>query len=95
MLQPLPQRISPGPPNFIRTARVAHLPNVMQTRVTQADDAEEVVEEMEERPPTEVRVLQWMFVSLENPVRWYFRNGISLCMVVGYEASFGLRDYVR
>jgi len=63
--------------------------------MTQADDAEEVMEEVEERPPTEVRVLQWVFVSLENPVRWYFGNGISLYIVVGYEASFGLRECVR
>lgn len=63
--------------------------------MTQADDAEEVMEEVEERPPTEVRVLQWVFVSLENPMRWYVGNGIFLYIVVGYEASFGLRDYVR
>jgi hypothetical protein len=71
MLQSRPHRISPALPNFSRAPLVGHLPNIMQTGMTQADDTEEVVEEVEERPPTEVRVPRWVSVSLENPVGRY------------------------
>jgi len=43
-------------PNFSRTARVAQLPNAIQIRMTKADGAEEVVEEVDERLPAEVRM---------------------------------------
>ena len=82
MFQPLSQGISPVLPNFDRAARVAHLPYVMQTCMTHADGAEEVVEEVDGRPPAEVLVLQWMSFSLENPVGWYLRNVCFLQLVV-------------
>jgi hypothetical protein len=47
--------------------------------MTQADDAEEVMEEVDERPPTEVRVLRWVSVSLENPVGWYLGEAVFPC----------------
>jgi len=69
-------------PDFDRAARVAHLPNVMQTCMTHADDAEEMMEPVEERPPTEVLVLRWVSMSFEDPVGWYLRNGCFLHLVV-------------
>ena len=50
--------------------------------MTKADGAEEVVEEVEEWPPAEVRMPWWVPVSLENPVGWYLRNGISPRLVL-------------
>jgi hypothetical protein len=82
MLQPLPQRVPPSLPNLNRTIRMSYFPDSMQTRMSKANDAEEVVEEMCERTPAEVRMLRWMIVSLENPVRWDFRNKIPLRLVV-------------
>ena len=57
MCQPLPLHISPMLPNFIRAVRVAHLPNLRQARVTKADGAEEVVEEVGDWPPAKVRMV--------------------------------------
>ena len=83
------------PPNFIRAVRVAHLPNLMQAPMTKADGTEEVVEEVEERPPAEVRMLRWVSVSLENPVGWYLRNGIFRNLVAALDASSRLHDCVQ
>jgi hypothetical protein len=38
--------------------------------MTEADGAEEVVEEVEEWPPAEVLMLRWVSISLEDPVGW-------------------------
>ena len=57
MLQPLPQQVSPSLPNLIRSVRMCFLPDGMQTGVTKANGTEEVVEEMQEWTPTEVRMV--------------------------------------
>ena len=74
---------------------MAQLPNVMQTRVTQADDAEEVVKEVEGRPPAEVQMLHWVIVSLENPVGWHFGDEISLGLIVEWGVGSWRRDRVH
>ena len=50
--------------------------------MTKADCAKEVVEEVEEWPPAEVRMPWWVSVSLENPVGWHLRDLISLLLVL-------------
>lgn len=95
MLQPFPQPISPILPYIIRTTRMAHLPNLMQTRVPQANDAEEMVKEVHEWAPAEVGVLHRVFVSLENPVGWYLWNVRVLCLVVVAYGRFGHVNRVR
>ena len=87
MLQPLPQLVSVTLPNIIRGVRVACLPNMIQTRVTKGDDAQEVVKRVEGGPPAEVRMLRWVIVSLENPVGWYFRDDVFLCLIVWWEVD--------
>ena len=47
------------------------LPDSMHAGMTKANGTEEVVEEMCERTPAEVRVSCWVVFSFENPVRWY------------------------
>lgn len=66
MFQSLPQPVSPFLPDLIRAARIAILPNAMQTRMSQTDDAEEVVEEVRKGPPTEV--FRRIPASPENPM---------------------------
>ena len=61
----------------------------MQARVTEADGAEKVMEEVEERPPAEVCVFQWVSFSLENPVGWYLRNGFFLRLVLHLVVALG------
>lgn len=67
-------------PNLRRAVRVDDFPNIDQTRMPQPDDAEKVMEEVEEWPPAEVGML-----LSENPVGWYLANpGYP---VVGVEVS--------
>ena len=54
----------------------------MQTRVAKGDDAKEVVEEMRERTPAEVRMFQWVLVTFKNPVGRYLGNLFFLFLVV-------------
>jgi hypothetical protein len=55
--------------------------------MTETNGTEEVVEEVGEWTPAEVRMLRWMIVPLETPMGWNLRNVIFLRLVVAYQVS--------
>ena len=54
----------------------ARLPNPNKTRMTQADDTHEMVDEVPGWPPAEVLVVQVATASLKNPVVWHIISGV-------------------
>ena len=63
--------------------------------MAEANGTKEVVEEVRERPPAEVRMPWWVVVSLENPVGWHIGNEILLGLVVAWWVKPRGRDRVR
>lgn len=66
-------------PNFNRAAWITGPPNVMQARMSQTDDAEEMMEAVGQGVPAEVVVVRRVVLSLKNPVGWYLGNISDLC----------------
>ena len=95
MLQPLPLPVPPILPKFNWTVRVRLLPDGLQTRMAKANGTEEVVEEVRERTPAEVRMFWWVVFPLENPVGWYLWNVIFLRFVVRWWMRSRRHDCVR
>ena len=73
----------------------ARLPNLNQTRMTQADDAHEMVDEVEGWPPAEVLVGRVATASLKIPVVWHLISTTSLRPGVGHGEGFLLLNVER